>query len=186
MSRVPRAAPTLRARRVALKAGVQPSAHAVGRAPWRAPLALLVSLPLLAAVTLSAGACGDRPSAAVMTRAPAGTRHAIGPIPGPGEPAEAANPFAGDATAIAEGRRLFVWMNCAGCHGGHAGGGMGPSLRDETWVYGGSDADIYDSIASGRALGMPAWGTLLPPDSLWKMTAYIRSLRTPEEADPPR
>jgi cytochrome c oxidase cbb3-type subunit 3 len=63
---------------------------------------------------------------------------------------------------------------------------MGPSLRDADWVYGGTDADVYDSIAAGRANGMPGWGTLLPPEVIWKLTAYVRALRTPHEPEPPQ
>jgi cytochrome c oxidase cbb3-type subunit 3 len=96
-----------------------------------------------------------------------------------------ANPYTQDPIALAEGRRLFVWYNCYGCHGGHAGGGMGPSLRDVTWIYGNSDANIFNSIAEGRANGMPAWGTKLPEDQIWKIVAYIKSLRTPLEPQPP-
>jgi cytochrome c oxidase cbb3-type subunit 3 len=96
------------------------------------------------------------------------------------------NPYAGDAAALAEGRRLFVWFNCAGCHGDHAGGGMGPSLRDSTWIYGNGDRHVFASIAEGRANGMPAWGTKLPREQIWKLVAYIRSLRTPDEPSPPR
>ncbi|HET9742627.1 MAG TPA: c-type cytochrome [Terriglobales bacterium] len=115
---------------------------------------------------------------------PMGT--AVGPIPGtvPGRPMPL-NPYSGDKIAIREGRRLFLWYNCAGCHGGHAGGGMGPSLRDPVWLYGDADAQIFDSIASGRGKGMPEWGTRVPQQQIWKLVAYIKSLRTPEEADPP-
>jgi cytochrome c oxidase cbb3-type subunit 3 len=98
----------------------------------------------------------------------------------------AANPYADDRTVLPEGRRLFVWYNCAGCHGDHAGGGMGPSLRDSTWIYGGRDADVFASISDGRTKGMPAWGTKLPPDQIWKIVTYIKSMRTPDEPDPPR
>jgi cytochrome c oxidase cbb3-type subunit III len=81
-----------------------------------------------------------------------------------------------------EGRKLFVRMNCAGCHGG---GGMGPSLRDVTWIYGGKAGEIFDSIAEGRAHGMPAWGTMLPHDYIWKLVAYIESMRKSWEPQPP-
>ncbi len=87
--------------------------------------------------------------------------------------------------ALAEGRRLFDWYNCSGCHGGHAGGGMGPSLRDKTWLYGDRDDQIFDSIAEGRSKGMPAWGSKIPEDQIWKLVAYIKSMRTPAEPDPP-
>ena len=112
---------------------------------------------------------------------------AVGPIPGAGEPfIGAKNPFSGDRVALAEGRKLFNWYNCSGCHGGHAGGGMGPSLRDEDWIYGNRDDQIFDSIAHGRAHGMPTWGTKIPEQQIWKLVAYIKSMRTPEEPDPPQ
>jgi len=118
--------------------------------------------------------------------APRQEQAAIGPIPGVGEPEPQQNPVAGDANARQNGRNLFVTMNCSGCHGTHAGGGMGPSLRDESWIYGGNAGDIFSSIAQGRANGMPAWGTMLPEQSIWNITAYIESLRTPNEPSPPR
>ena len=110
----------------------------------------------------------------------------LGPIPGAVEPEPVdENPYAGDAEALREGRQLFVAYNCYGCHGGRAGGGMGPSLRDSTWLYGGSPANIFSSIALGRPHAMPAWGALLPAEILWKITAYIESLGTPMEPAAP-
>lgn len=85
------------------------------------------------------------------------------------------NPVEGRPTAIAEGKRLFVAMNCAGCHGYDLGGSMGPNLKDGYWRYGGSPAAIYRSIAGGHPQGMPAWSQALPPDQIWKLTAYIQS-----------
>ena len=110
----------------------------------------------------------------------------VGPVPGVvKQPSQRTNPYAHDRVALAEGRKLFVEYNCSGCHGGHAGGGMGPSLRDPRWIYGSTDAEIFDSIARGRAHGMPAWGTKVPEEQIWKLVAYIKSLRTPLEPDPP-
>lgn len=63
---------------------------------------------------------------------------------------------------------------------------MGPSLRDSTWLYGSDDASIYASISEGRQNGMPAWGTKLPREQVWKLATYIQSLRTDDEPDPPR
>ena len=111
----------------------------------------------------------------------------VGPLPGPPGPRPAMkNPYADDDAAVQAGRKLFVAFNCAGCHGGHAGGGMGPSLRDEDWIYGNEPADVFDSIAEGRAHGMPAWGALLPPQYIWQLVSYVRSLRSDREADPPQ
>jgi cytochrome c oxidase cbb3-type subunit III len=139
------------------------------------------------AALVASGCMEDRPApAAGAPPELADVGAFIGPQPGVPAPfAEAANPLRGDAEAAMEGRRLFVWYNCAGCHGGHAGGGMGPSLRDSVWLYGGGDADIYNSIVEGRAYGMPAWGLKLPREQIWKIVAYIQTLGTPEEAAPP-
>ncbi|MGH7649787.1 MAG: c-type cytochrome [Gemmatimonadaceae bacterium] len=95
------------------------------------------------------------------------------------------NPYTGDAAAATEGRQLFVQYNCSGCHGGRAGGAMGPSLRDSLWTYGNTDVQLFGTIVEGRSAGMPAWGGRIPPDQIWKLISYIRTLGTPEEPDPP-
>jgi cytochrome c oxidase cbb3-type subunit 3 len=111
---------------------------------------------------------------------------AVGPVPGPNHsPSRQRNPFFENRDARADGRRLFVQFNCSGCHGGRAGGGMGPSLRDVDWLYGSDDAQIFSSIAEGRAHGMPSWETKLTEEEVWKLVTYIKSLRTKDEIDPP-
>lgn len=113
----------------------------------------------------------------------------VGQIPGPviaGEnPATTIqNPYANDPSAPEQGRQLFVEMNCAGCHGGHAGGGMGPDLRpDHNFRFGRTPAELFDTISEGRGMGMPSWGTKLPPDVIWKLVTYIETLGTPQEPD---
>jgi len=135
-------------------------------------------LPLLLA------AC--RPSNGAAPEGAEPQRAIVGPIPGPGEPPRRPNPLGNGPSVLAAGRRLFVQFNCSGCHGGRAGGGMGPSLRDQDWLYG-SDADhIFASIASGRAHGMPAWGVKLSDQQIWELTAYVMSLRTADEPAAPR
>lgn len=134
-------------------------------------------------------ACGQRESRAVA-KAPAEQRLdavRVGPLPGLAEqnPDAFRNPFADDPDALRHGRRFFEQYNCAGCHGDHGGGGMGPSLRDERWLYGSSDAQVAKSIVDGRAHGMPAWGEMLTEAQVWQLAAYIKSLRTPHEPDPP-
>jgi cytochrome c oxidase cbb3-type subunit III len=146
----------------------------------------LKALIIASLLLIASGGC-DLQSAEL---APAGAspllKTPIGPIPGPEKQVTlTANPYSQDPKAIAEGKRLFNWYNCAGCHGGRAGGGMGPSLRDGAWISGGSDAHIFNSIADGRANGMPAWGSKLPEEQIWKIVAYIKSMRTPLEPEPP-
>lgn len=144
---------------------------------------------VLAAITVMLSACTEpNASAPAALGAPPRPLAHVGPIPGPAgqrEFREPSNPFENVVGARQEGRRLFVRYNCSGCHGGHAGGGMGPSLRDTTWIYGNSPANVFSSIAEGRANGMPAWGSLLPQDQIWQLVAYVRTLGSPQEADPP-
>jgi cytochrome c oxidase cbb3-type subunit 3 len=118
---------------------------------------------------------------------------AVGPVPGPSgdaggtatEVSGGANPYTQDRTAAAEGRQLFIRFNCSGCHGGRAGGGMGPSLRDVEWLYGDREAQLFSSIAEGRAHGMPSWQPRLTADQIWKLVTYIKTLRTRNEPNPP-
>lgn len=145
-----------------------------------------VSMLALLSLLLALSACQRQAAEVAPTGAAPPVREAVGPIPGVGTPPPTRlDPYAHDQIALAEGRKLFAQYNCDGCHGGHGGGGMGPSLRDERWIYGSSDSEVFDSIAQGRARGMPAWGTKLPEDQIWKLVAYIKSMRTPLEPDPP-
>jgi cytochrome c oxidase cbb3-type subunit 3 len=149
---------------------------------WRWPL--IISAMSLAVCT---NACESKSSQAAASGAPPSGMHYIGPEPGIKKPiAHLVNPYAGNRSVLHDGRRLFVWYNCAGCHGDHGGGGMGPSLRDSSWFYGGDAASIFASISEGRQNGMPAWGTKLPREQIWEIVTYIQSMRTPDEPDPPR
>lgn len=86
------------------------------------------------------------------------------------------NPYTGDEEAIAAGERHFAAFNCAGCHAPLGGGGMGPPLSDEEWIYGGEPAQIFLSIMHGRPDGMPAWSSMLPERTVWELVAYIDTL----------
>jgi cytochrome c oxidase cbb3-type subunit 3 len=87
-----------------------------------------------------------------------------------------ANPFGSNPQAAQQGHELFIRMNCAGCHGYGAKGGMGPNLTDAYWRYGGTPVALFKSIYEGRPQGMPAWNPTLPPAEIWKLVAYIQSL----------
>ena len=146
----------------------------------------LLSFLVACVVPACAGSQAD-PASAPAASAQFAQLTAVGPLPGPPQEDDAIpNPFASDAKALARGREYFNAYNCAGCHGDHGGGGMGPSLRDPQWIYGGSHASIADSIRAGRAYGMPAWGRMLTDAQVWQLAAYLKSMRTPEEPDPPR
>jgi cytochrome c oxidase cbb3-type subunit 3 len=142
-------------------------------------------LIVLAAVS-GACACDLTRGTAAPNAAPPPMIVNVGPIPGPGESRPSkTNPYRDDKVAMGQGRQLFNRMNCAGCHGDHGGGGMGPSLRDVDWMYGDGDAQMFSSIAEGRRHGMPSWGVKLNDDDIWKIVAYIKSFRTRNEIQPP-
>ena len=144
--------------------------------------------PWLVLALVAAVGCGSSRESRPDERAPRAVVDVpVGPLAGMAEAdsGEPPNPYADYTEAVAEGRRFFVQYNCAGCHGDHGGGGMGPSLRDERWLYGSSHARIAKSIVDGRAHGMPAWGRMLTETQVWQLTAYIKSMRTPREEEPP-
>lgn len=88
---------------------------------------------------------------------------------------EKRNPFAGDAVAVKAGAELYK-NHCERCHGPEGSGGVCPNLTDKEWKYGGSDRDVFRSIASGRQGGMPAWKDIIPEDDIWRIISYLRTL----------
>jgi len=95
--------------------------------------------------------------------------------------------FDDNAYGTAQGQQLYGRMNCSGCHA-NGGGGMGPALMDDEWIYGSSPNQIFASIAEGRANGMPSWKYRLTNEQIWQLVAYVRSLSglTPKGARPAR
>jgi cytochrome c oxidase cbb3-type subunit 3 len=86
------------------------------------------------------------------------------------------NPMAGDAGSAERGRQYFDNFNCIGCHAPNGGGGMGPSLSNDTWIYGERPADIYLTIVQGRPNGMPSFGNMLADQIIWDLVSYIQSI----------
>ena len=95
-----------------------------------------------------------------------------GPV---GRDAVVNNPYNATAYDISEGKRLFDWFNCSGCHA-DGGGGIGPPLIKEHWIYGGEPANLFDTIVKGRPNGMPSWGGRIPEYQVWQIVAYVRSM----------
>lgn len=151
-----------------------------------------VALTMLLSLALLLGGCdgrwpwaatNDQPQAGATASTVAAPGSGVGPplggVPGglhiEGEP-NMANPLEGNPQAVADGRRLFLAMNCASCHGYEAKGAMGPNLTDKQWRYAGTPAAVFNSIAQGRPQGMPSWGRTLPEQQIWSIVAYIASL----------
>jgi cytochrome c oxidase cbb3-type subunit III len=85
------------------------------------------------------------------------------------------SPFRGNAWGISEGKRLYSTYNCVGCHA-NGGGGMGPPLMDDKWIYGSEGANIYQTIVEGRPNGMPSFRNKIPDQQVWMLVAYIQSM----------
>ena len=85
------------------------------------------------------------------------------------------SPYDDKAWGVSAGKQLFGAMNCSGCHS-NGGGGMGPPLMDDDWIYGSQPQQIFASIAEGRPNGMPAWKYTLSNQQIWEIVAYVRSL----------
>lgn len=82
------------------------------------------------------------------------------------------------------GKRLFE-EHCATCHGSDMSGGMAPSMRDDVWNFGGTDADILNAIANGiETAGMPGFKDILTVSDQKDILEHIRN-GAPLETTPP-
>jgi cytochrome c oxidase cbb3-type subunit 3 len=92
-----------------------------------------------------------------------------------------------NAYALSQGKMLFSSYNCTGCHA-NGGGGMGPALMDDQWIYGYEPDQVYKSILEGRPNGMPTFRGKIPDEQLGEIAAYVRSLsgQVPKAAAPNR
>jgi cytochrome c oxidase cbb3-type subunit 3 len=97
------------------------------------------------------------------------------PVQSPLTAASQAANYEENAYAVNQGKRLFRWYNCSGCHA-QGGGGMGVPLMDDKWIYGSAPADIFRTIQQGRPNGMPSFGGRIPEDQVWQLVAYVRSM----------
>ena len=94
------------------------------------------------------------------------------------EQAKLLNPFAGDREAIKEGRKLWLFLGCSGCHGPMGGGGMGGTpVLDDTWRFGSDDETLYKLIKGQiPAQTMQPYAADVPDEQVWQMLSYVRSL----------
>ena len=95
------------------------------------------------------------------------------------------NPQPADAASIAAGKAAYE-KGCFACHGADGKGAAtigylkpAPDLTDDTWAYGGSDGEIFDSIKNGvpPAYNMEGWGERLDDTTIWNLVNYVRSLK---------
>jgi len=87
-----------------------------------------------------------------------------------------------DAAAVERGAQLFL-HHCTECHGkdGRAQLDVISDATDLTmpadYYSGSSDQDIYNSIANGAGVAMPAWLPVLGSEgAVWDLVYYVKSL----------
>jgi cytochrome c oxidase cbb3-type subunit 3 len=83
-----------------------------------------------------------------------------------------------DESKAARGAEVFK-ANCVACHGADGKGNIAlgaPNLTDKTWLYGGSEATIVETITKGRMAMMPAQDKVLSPEKIHLLTAYVWGL----------
>ena len=89
------------------------------------------------------------------------------------------NPLAINDTNIIKGKKIWRKTGCYSCHGGNAEGGVGPSLKDDVWVYKPTDKMLFKTIAKGRSgTVMVGWEAELSDTNIWEVIVFIRSLYT--------
>ena len=93
----------------------------------------------------------------------------------PSAPDRKATPLVGDP---GRGKALFSNV-CAACHGQEGvGTDRAPVLNDATKLAQFDDAWYQNTISKGRpAQGMPTWGTVLSPNQIADLLAYIDTWR---------
>ena len=141
---------------------------------------LSLQLGFLFAATLLLGSC-SREDRVLRQPPPANdtlnTIQVSGLNPGanslPGPPSS--NMYQESAYAVSEGQKLFDEYNCSGCHA-HGGGGIGPALMDQDWIYGSEPGNIFATIMQGRPNGMPSFRNRIPEYQAWELVSYVRSL----------
>jgi cytochrome c oxidase cbb3-type subunit 3 len=91
------------------------------------------------------------------------------------------NPLAGKPEAIDAGKNIYRGR-CAVCHGIDAKGYRGSDLTSGDWVHGGSDREIFQTIATGiTGTEMPG-NVNMSEEEVWMVVAYLRTLHTPGAA----
>jgi putative heme-binding domain-containing protein len=94
----------------------------------------------------------------------------------------AQNPFAGNAQAIADGKKTFG-LSCAPCHGRNGEGAQGqaegmhaPDLTRGVFKAGRRDDDLFRVISEGvKGTEMPSFKSM-GNEQVWRLVAFVRSL----------
>lgn len=83
-----------------------------------------------------------------------------------------------DASKVEAGKVVYE-EQCSFCHGETGLGDReqgAPNLADALWLYGGSEADVIESITNARFGVMPAWQGRLSDATVKELTLYVHAL----------
>jgi cytochrome c oxidase cbb3-type subunit III len=84
-------------------------------------------------------------------------------------------PFVANAYTLSQGKQLYSWFNCKGCHA-DGGGAAGPAFLDGWWRYGPQIVSIFASIRDGRPAGMPSFKDRLTTQQMWELAGYVQTI----------
>jgi mono/diheme cytochrome c family protein len=90
------------------------------------------------------------------------------PLPAPAGNDQARNPYLGQPAAIDDGERIYR-SRCIGCH--FRSGGRGPNIFRPKL----SERQFLEIVINGGKTGMPAWGSVLSADEIWRVHAFLMS-----------
>ncbi len=93
----------------------------------------------------------------------------------PAKAAARTNPYAGNAEALAAGKKIYE-RRCGNCHGPEGrGNSKAPNLRDPA-IQGAPAGSLFWLLKNGDiGDGMPAWSSL-PDQQLWQLVTFLQTL----------
>lgn len=92
-----------------------------------------------------------------------------------------ADSFAADPVALKRGKSIFTGTCSGYCHANLPGPHDAPYLFDCVWLHGGSDEEIFATIAAGvPTTQMVSFSGKLPlgDDDIWRVIAFLKSARS--------
>lgn len=87
------------------------------------------------------------------------------------------------SSAITDEGKVIYEQNCIACHAANLNGGVGRSLIDDQWAYGGKPMQLLNLVLNGTPADskgfngqkMQAWKDLLGPENSAKVVAFVVS-----------
>ncbi|MEX0961018.1 MAG: cytochrome c [Burkholderiales bacterium] len=79
-----------------------------------------------------------------------------------------ANPYLGQTDALNEGEKIYR-SRCFGCH--FRAGGRGPNIFRSKLATN----EFFNVVKNGGNSGMPAWGSIMSDEDIWKVHAFVMS-----------